>query len=179
VSLAAAMAKDHVRLEPLAEAHREALRAACAADPDIWSIYPMSFLSEAFDPSFDKMLGGRSFPFAVIQRGQLVGMTSYLDVDQGNGVVHIGRTYLEPAARGTGLNQAVKRLMLDRAFESGYRRAEFRVDTRNERSVAALEKLGAVREGILRRNLVTWTGFVRDTAVFSILRDEWLRARKA
>jgi RimJ/RimL family protein N-acetyltransferase len=63
--------------------------------------------------------------------------------------------------------------MLERAYAAGYRRVEFKVDTRNRRSMAAVEKLGAVREGTLRQNLLTWTGYRRDTAVYSILREEW------
>ncbi len=174
MSLAAPMADGEVRLEPLAEAHREPLRRACAEDPDIWAIYPMSFFGEAYDGAFDKCLRpGNTAGFAVYLRNELVGMSSYLDVEAKHGSVQIGRTYFVPRLRGTGFNARVKRLMLDRAFESGFRRAEFKVDTRNARSMAAILKLGAIQEGTLRKNLVTWTGYVRDTAVYSILTDEW------
>jgi RimJ/RimL family protein N-acetyltransferase len=104
-------------------------------------------------------------------------MSSYLDIEPKHGSVQIGRTFFVPRVRGTGINERVKRLMLDRAFGSGFHRAEFKVDTRNGRSMAAIEKLGAVREGTLRKNLVTWTGFQRDTAVYSILAEEWDRLR--
>jgi len=103
----------------------------------------------------------------------MVGMTSYLGIDEPNHVLEIGRTYFAPRARGTGFNGRVKRLMLDRAFDEGFTRVEFRIDTRNSRSMAAVEKLGAVREGRLRRNRITWTGHVRDTAIYSVLADEW------
>ncbi len=63
--------------------------------------------------------------------------------------------------------------MLRRAFDGGFRRVEFRVDERNKRSQAAMAKLGAVREGVMRADRITWTGHVRDTVLFSILRDEW------
>ena len=69
--------------------------------------------------------------------------------------------------------------MLKRAFEEGIRRVEFRVDARNARSQAAMPKLGAVREGVLRADRITWTGHVRDTVLFSILRDEWPPAHLA
>jgi RimJ/RimL family protein N-acetyltransferase len=85
----------------------------------------------------------------------------------------VGGTYYVPAERGTGLNSTVKRLLLDRAFASGFDRVQFSIDTRNGRSMRAVEKIGAVREGTLRRNRVTWTGYVRDTAVYSILAGEW------
>jgi RimJ/RimL family protein N-acetyltransferase len=78
-----------------------------------------------------------------------------------------------PRVRGTGINARVKRLMIDRAIACGFHRIEFKVDTRNGRSMAAIAKLGAVNEGILRKNLVTWTGYRRDTAVYSILAEEW------
>ncbi len=180
MTLAAPMAGGEVRLEPLREEHREALRQACAEDPDIWQIYPMSFIGEAFDPAFDKCLRpGNTVPFAVFLGADLAGMSSYLDIETKHGSVQIGRTYFVPRLRGTGFNAAVKRLMIDRAFASGFRRVEFKVDTRNGRSMAAIAKLGAVHEGVLRKNLITWTGYVRDTAIYSILPDEWpaLKAR--
>ena len=174
MTLSAAMADGEVRLEPLAETHREPLRRACAEDPDIWHIYPMSFLGEHFDTAFDKCLRpGNSLGFAAFLREEMVGMSSYLDIETKHGSVQIGRTFFVPRVRGSGFNRRVKQLMLDRAFANGFRRAEFKVDTRNGRSMAAIQKLGAIHEGTLRKNLVTWTGYVRDTAVYSILADEW------
>jgi RimJ/RimL family protein N-acetyltransferase len=67
----------------------------------------------------------------------------------------------------------MKTLLLDHAFDCGYRKVEFRVDTRNTRSMAAVLKLGATQEGVLRKNRITWTGYERDTAVFGLLREEW------
>jgi RimJ/RimL family protein N-acetyltransferase len=67
----------------------------------------------------------------------------------------------------------MKKLMIDHAFACGFTRIEFRVDTRNKRSMAAVLKLGAKHEGTLRRNRITWTGYVRDTAVFGLLEEEW------
>ena len=75
--------------------------------------------------------------------------------------------------RGTGLNARVKDLMIERAIDAGCRRIEFRVDARNLRSQAAMAKLGAVREGVIRAERITWTGHVRDTILFSILASEW------
>ena len=69
-------------------------------------------------------------------------------------------------------------VMLEHAFASGALRVQFRVDTRNKRSQAAVAKLGAVREGVLRRDRLTWTGYVRDTVVFSILDHEWPAAKQ-
>jgi len=168
------MRDGDLRLEPLGEEHRELLRAACAEDPAIWEIYPYSFYGEHFDAAFESCLGRpKERAFAAFDDAGMVGMTSYLGIDEPNHVLEIGRTYFAPRARGTGFNGRVKRLMLDRAFDEGFTRVEFRIDTRNSRSMAAVEKLGAVREGRLRRNRITWTGHVRDTAIYSVLADEW------
>jgi RimJ/RimL family protein N-acetyltransferase len=104
---------------------------------------------------------------------EFVGMSSFLGIDENRQVLEIGGTYYRPGFRGTGFNGRVKAMMLRRGFESGIRRVEFRVDIRNRRSQAAMKKLGAVREGVLRADRITWTGHVRDTVLFAILRNEW------
>ncbi|MEO0440298.1 MAG: GNAT family protein [Pseudomonadota bacterium] len=164
-----------VRLEPLKEHHLEPLRAACAEDKEIWDIYPVSMLDDNFDQAIHAFHDLKSWAqFAVIQSetGQVVGMTNYINPDQ-HGVVEIGGTYIAPSVRGSGFNDAMKKLMIDHAFANGFTRIEFRVDTRNKRSMAAVLKLGAVHEGTLRKNRITWTGYVRDTAVLGLLKDEW------
>jgi RimJ/RimL family protein N-acetyltransferase len=169
-----AMAHGDIRLEPLAEAHRTALKAACAEDREIWPIYAISYDPDHFDASFDALLArpnGRGF--AIFSGGALIGMSCYLGVDEARGVLEIGNTYYVPAMRGTGLNRTVKDLMIGRAIDSGFRRIEFRVDARNARSQAAMAKLGAVREGVIRAERITWTGHVRDTLLFSILASDW------
>ncbi len=165
-----------VRLEPLADRHREPLRAACAADPDIWDIYPYSLLGPHFDAWWDKVSGNR-LVFVAIHDGQLVGMSSFYDTDDAKNSTAIGGTYFMPAVRGTGVNRDVKRLMLGAAFGAGARRVEFHIDAINGRSRRAIEKIGAVFEGILRQDRVTWTGRVRDTCVYSILESEWPAVR--
>ena len=169
-----------LRLEPLAEGHRDVLRAACAEDRDIWPIYAVSYDPDHFDESFARLIGNPARQaFAVLLNGRLVGMSAYIGAEPERGVVEIGNTYFVPAVRGSGINRHVKSLMLDHAFAKGYRRVEFRVDARNTRSQAAVLKLGATREGVIRAERVTWTGHVRDTVLFSILADEWpaLRGR--
>lgn len=175
--LQAPMAEGDLSLEPLAEGHRAALKAACGQDAEIWSIYATSYDPDHFDASFDGLLAkpdGRSF--ALILGGRLVGMSSYIGIDLGRMVLEIGSTYYVPTVRGTGFNERVKALMIGRAIDCGFRRIEFRVDARNTRSQAAMAKIGGVREGVLRADRITWTGHVRDTVLFSILADEW-RAR--
>jgi RimJ/RimL family protein N-acetyltransferase len=168
------MADGEIRLERLAEAHRPALKAACAEDSEIWPIYAISYNPDHFDASFDALLARpNGCGFAVFSGDRLIGMSCYLGIEPARGVLEIGNTYYVPAQRGTGLNRRVKDLMIGRAMLCGFRRIEFRVDARNARSQAAMAKLGAVREGLIRAERITWTGHVRDTVLFSILAREW------
>ncbi len=172
------LAGRHVRLEPLAEAHRESLRAACAADQEIWQIYPWSMLGEHFDLWWDKSLTPESVwnLFAVVLGGGVVGVTGF-PPEAAPGVVLVGGTYFRPEVRGGPANPESKRLLLEHAFSAGARRVVFNVDPVNERSRAAMRKLGAVEEGVARQASITWTGRVRDLVVFSILADEWPSVR--
>jgi RimJ/RimL family protein N-acetyltransferase len=167
-----------VRLEPMGEAHREDLRAACDADPRTWTeLYPFSWAGEHFDPTWTRLANdiaeGRTIGFAVTIDGRCIGLSCYSAIDRDQASVEIGGTYYHPDHRGGAVNPATKRLMLGNAFDSGCRRAVFRVDAINARSRAAVLKLGATQEGILRQDRVTWTGRIRDTVIFSILADEW------
>ena len=171
------MSKGDLALEPLAETHRADLKAACAQDQEIWPIYAISYDPDHFDESFDALLARpNTLGFAIFLGGRLVGMSCFLGIEEARGVLEIGNTYYIPQMRGTGLNRRVKDLMIGRAVDRGFRRIEFRVDSRNARSQAAMAKLGAVREGVIRAERITWTGHVRDTILFSILADEWRRA---
>ena len=168
------MSGDGCRAELFEERHRDALRAACAEDPDIWAIYANNFGPAGFDASIDLYCSStRNRTFVLFDGDELAGMSSYLGIDDSRQVLEIGGTYYRPHLRGTGFNRRVKDMMLERAFACGIRRVEFRVDKRNERSQAAMKKLGAVREGVLRADRITWTGHVRDTVLFAILKDEW------
>jgi RimJ/RimL family protein N-acetyltransferase len=164
----------HIMVLPLAEEHREGLRACCDPDDPVWQVYPYNMSGTAFDPLFD---AARANParvtLAVLVDGLVRGTTSYMAITPDRQGLEIGGTLMAQGARGTGLNARVKKLLLDRAFAAGFRRVEFRVDERNARSQAAVLKLGATKEGVLRAERITWTGHVRDTGVFSILSDEW------
>ena len=166
---------DHdLRLVPITEAHREGLRAACAEDTEIWKMYPLSFIGERFDASFAGLMNADSrLAYAITLDGAIVGMTAWHDFSAAKRTTHIGNSYIAPRLRGTGLNQRIKKLMIDHAVAAGFRRIGFMVDARNTRSQRAVEKIGGVREGVLRAERVTWTGHVRDTVMFSILADEW------
>lgn len=168
------LADGDLRLAKLGEQHREALRAVCATDDDIWPIYSSSFGPDHFDASFDALTGaGGRMPYAIFDGDRLIGMTAWLRPDVSAQTVEIGNSFLHPDARGTGFNGRVKRLMIDHAFGVGMRRIEFRIDERNKRSQAAVAKLGCFKEATLRSERITWTGHVRDTALWSLLATEW------
>lgn len=177
LGLAVPLADGDVRLELMADHHVEPLRAACMRDAEIWDIYPVSWHGPHFDAALAATQAAERddgwVRYAVLLSGAVVGMTCYIRPDAANHAVELGSTYIEPSARGTGLNGVMKRLMIDHAIACGFTRIEIRVDSRNLRSMAAVRKLGAVQEGILRRNRVTWTGHVRDTVLFSLLAEDW------
>jgi RimJ/RimL family protein N-acetyltransferase len=172
--LAEPMIGENCAAELFEERHRDALRAACGEDSEIWEIYANNFGPDGFDDSIEAYTSNpRNRTFVLFEGEELAGMSSYLGIDEGRQVLEIGGTYYRPHLRGTGFNRRVKDMMLARAFDCGIRRVEFRVDLRNQRSQAAMKKLGAVREGVLRADRITWTGHVRDTVLFAILKDEW------
>jgi hypothetical protein len=167
------MTGDGCRAELFSERYREPLKAACAEDGQIWQIYANNFGPDGFDNSVDRYVSPANRTFVLFDGDELAGMSSFIGIDAGRQVLEIGGTYYRPHLRGSGFNRRVKDMMLARAFECGVRRVEFRVDIRNGRSQAAMKKLGAVREGIIRADRITWTGHVRDTVLFSILKEEW------
>ncbi len=176
-----------VRLEPLTEAHREPLRAACDADPEVWAaLYPNPMNGEHLDVWWRRIereqAAGSIQAYAGIAANRVVGCSTFV-LDPPNRRVEIGNTYWRPEARGGAVNPESKMLMLARAFtagglyESGAVVVQFKVDAINARSRAAVAKLGARLDGILRRDRIVWTGRLRDTCVFSILAEEWPMVR--
>jgi N-acetyltransferase len=173
-----------VRLEPLAEVHREPLRIA-ADDERIWRHTITVACGPGFDEWFNEALAGlaagRRGPFAVRRLADetLIGSTSYLDVALKHKRLEIGSTWYRPECWGTALNPECKLLLLGHAFDVlGVNRVALITDRENERSRAAIAKLGAVQEGVLRSHMVVQTGRVRDTVVFSITATEWPAVRE-
>jgi RimJ/RimL family protein N-acetyltransferase len=173
-----------VRLEPLEERHRAEMIAAAEADPTIFRHMPYPVESHGFGPSFDWLLkefeAGRWIPHAVrAQDGRLVGQSCYLTIRPRDAGVEIGGTWYRREAQGTAVNPAAKLALLGNAFASGAERVEFKTDALNAQSRAALTKLGATFEGVHRRHMKRPNGTWRDSAYFSIIREEWpvIRAR--
>lgn len=172
------LAGRFLRLQPFAPALKEEVRAAVDCDPETWAIMPVNPMGAGFDAYWAATCGappGERMAYAIRRSNddRVIGMSTYYTGLVSQGGVEIGTSFLHPDARGGPANPEAKLLLLDHAFNSGAARVQFRVDTRNRRSQAAVAKLGAVREGVLRRDRLTWTGYIRDTVVFSILDHEW------
>jgi RimJ/RimL family protein N-acetyltransferase len=117
---------------------------------------------------------GKLIPFRVSRPdGRFAGITTYLSPDAISRNVEIGMTMYTEDAQGTEVNPAAKRLLLAHAFQCGAVRVQFNIDQRNTRSQAAVKKLGATQEGVLRDNRILPNGVLRSTVVFSILTSEW------
>lgn len=169
----------HVRLEPLTAAHAAGLWAASA--PAIYRFKPYVVRSEADMAGFVARLqracaAGEGLGFATIDRatGAVIGSSSYFAADAAHRRVEIGGTWVTPARQRTAVNTEAKYLMLRHAFEElGCLRVEFKTDRLNETSRRALERIGAVEEGIFRNHMVMPDGRVRDSVYYSIVDREW------
>lgn len=171
----------HIRLEPLSEAHVDDL-CEVGLHPEIWR----HMLYGNID-SREKMLAfvrnllarqarGTDLPFAVIfpQTGRAIGCTRYLDIRPRDRGVEIGGTWYGLAYQRTAVNTESKYLLLRHAFEEwGCIRVQFKTDLRNERSQRAIERLGAVKEGVLRNHMITPDGTIRHSVYYSIIDSEW------
>jgi RimJ/RimL family protein N-acetyltransferase len=171
-----------VRMEPLIPEHKEQIRAAIDCDSASWSIMLVNPVGAGFEEYWSASCGAsptERLPYAIrrLSDGRVVGTSTYFMTSAKHGGVEIGATFLRPDVRASPVNPEAKILMLGHAFDCGAVRVQFKVDIRNERSQAAVAKLGAVREGVLRRDTRTWTGHIRDTVVFSILDSEWPAVR--
>jgi RimJ/RimL family protein N-acetyltransferase len=165
-----------VRLEPIAERHREGLRAAAEREPQIHRYTNMYTLG--FDRWFDLALASElEVPFVVHVAGQPVGSSRYLNIESSHRRVEIGWTWLERAQWGTGANIETKYLLLRRAFEDwGAMRVEFKTDARNLRVRGALLGVGASFEGIFRKHMIL-PDSIRDSAWYAIVDDDWPRVK--
>lgn len=170
LGLLAVLADGPLQMVPLGEHHRAALRAACAEDLEIWQMYGLSYGPGHFDESFDGLLANPArLPFVILVDEELAGMTAWINTDPKWLSSEIGNTYLRPCFRGGAINGAMKRLLFFHGFACGLKRIYLHVDVRNQRSQAACRKVGATFEGVLRNHMITWTGYERDTVVFSVV----------
>jgi RimJ/RimL family protein N-acetyltransferase len=174
----------HVRLEPITPELREEMRGAVDCDPAAWEIMSINGCGEGFAEWWAMATrqsdSGERVVFAIrrLSDKRVVGTSSYLGVDRLNRGLEVGATFLHPDVRSGPVNPESKLLMLANAFDAGAIRVQFTVDMRNARSQAAVLKLGASQEGVLRNHKITWTGHVRDSAIFSITDYDWPGAKE-
>jgi len=179
----------HVRLEPLTMAHADAL-AAAAADGELWNtqvtIIPRpEGMNDYIQFALDGLTQGNQLPFVIKavarpsararqNNGEIVGSTRFYEIRPHDRAAAIGYTWLAKGAQRTPINTECKLLLLRHAFEQWRcHRVELITDVLNEQSRAAILRLGAKQEGILRKHLILPNGRIRDSVVFSIIDEEW------
>ena len=169
-----------VRLEPLQLEHFDALWSI-GQDPDLWKMAPYQIntgekMRTYIRAALDGHELGIALPFVTIeqQTDRIVGSTRFGNIDAPNHHAEIGWTWIGKAWQRTAVNTEAKFLMLQHAFETWHCiRVEFKTDVLNERSRAAIARLGAKQEGIFRHHMITESGRLRDSIYFSIINDEW------
>jgi RimJ/RimL family protein N-acetyltransferase len=176
---------QHVRLEPLGLSHSDALVEA-ASDGELWNlpytIVPSKETIAAYvGRTLEKQEQGRELPFTIFDkaRNEIVGSTRYTDIDEPNRKLEIGYTWLARRAQRTAINTEAKYLLLKHAFEDlKCVRVELVTDVLNERSQAAILRIGGKQEGILRNHMILPNGRIRDSVCFSIIDAEWPGVKK-
>jgi RimJ/RimL family protein N-acetyltransferase len=170
-----------VRLEPLSTTQISAL-ASAGKDKSIWKymvygdLSPMGDMKKWVNDLLSVQSAGTDLPFTVVHKGSgtIIGATRYLEMRPPHRSLEIGGTWYAPEYQGTAVNPECKYLLLKYAFEEmKCIRVQFKADQRNERSLRAIERLGAVREGVLRNHLILPDGMIRNSVYFSILDREW------
>jgi RimJ/RimL family protein N-acetyltransferase len=169
-----------VRLVPLTLAHVPGL-ARVGLDPELWRWIPSPVASEAemytyVEVALEEQRRGAAIPFATLEQatGAVIGSTRFANISAADRRVEIGWTWVARAHQRTGANTEAKLLMLTHAFETLRAvRVELKTDALNEQSRAAILRLGAKEEGILRKHRLTSSGRWRDTVYFSVLDEEW------
>lgn len=170
----------HVRLEPLAKSHLAGL-AEAGLDEELWKWIPIPVrthheMAAYIETALDEQERGVALPFAIVEKatGRVIGSTRYGNIDRGHHRVEIGWTWVARDWQRTAVNTEAKYLLLKHAFETlGCMRVELKTDSLNERSRAAILRLGAREEGIFRNHMITASGRIRHTVYFSIIDSEW------
>jgi N-acetyltransferase len=170
----------HIRLEPLSQAHHADLTAV-GLEEDLWRWIPAPVrtaeeMTAYIDTALQEQSRGVSLPFAIVEKsaGRVTGSTRYGNIERTHRRVEIGWTWVAKPWQRTAANTEAKFLLLKHAFETlGCMRVELKTDSLNERSRAAILRIGAKEEGTFRNHMITASGRVRHTVYFSILDSEW------
>ncbi|MCV6604558.1 MAG: GNAT family N-acetyltransferase [Porticoccaceae bacterium] len=179
------LAGEHVTLEPMSTDHVAGLQQACA-DGDLWKLWYTSVPSpETTEMYVAEALHGQSngamLPFVVCHKesGRIIGSTRFCNIDSVHQRLEIGYTWYSKSYQRTSVNSECKLLLLQHAFESLQAIAvEFRTHWHNRASRAAIARLGAKQDGVLRNHQRSPDGSYRDTVVFSIINTEWSVVRQ-
>jgi RimJ/RimL family protein N-acetyltransferase len=171
---------EQLRLEPLSPSYHAGLCEIGLVE-DLWRWIPKQILTPAdmkeyIDLALTERANGVSMPFAQIDRasGRVIGSTRYMNIEKAHRRLEIGATWIAPAWQRTAINTESKYLLLRHAFEDlGCMRVELKTDSLNEKSRAAILRIGAKEEGIFRNHMITSTGRVRHTVYFSVIDSEW------
>jgi len=174
------LSTTRIRLELIQDQHLEHLKKY-AFDENLWSYSTIKIRNEVdFKKYFNQALRmtkqttQRAFVVYDLQENEYVGMTRLYGFDSKNKSTKIGFTWYDSKVQGSGINGHCKYLILKYAFEElAIERIELNADLRNERSIAAMKKIGFIQEGILRKSIYLPDGHKRDTVIFSMLKDEW------
>lgn len=169
-----------VRLVPLERSHRDDLVKA-ASDGKLWELWYSSVPSEAtidayLDSAFEEQAAGRALCFSIVHvySEEIIGSTRFCNIDAANRRVEIGYTWYAKRYQRTGVNTRSKYLLLKLAFEErDCISVAFLTNFHNRASRKSISRLGAKQDGILRNHRINDQGVIRDTVVFSIIREEW------
>src|SRR5882757_3801698 len=169
-----------VRLEPLAKTHLAGL-ADVGLDEELWRWIPTAVrtreeMAAYIETALSEQNHGVSLPYAIVEKatGRTIGSTRYGNIDRTHHRVEIGWTWVARDWQRTAVNTEAKYLLLKHAFETlGCMRVELKADSLNERSRAAILRIGAREEGIFRNHIITASGRIRHTVYFSIIDSEW------
>jgi N-acetyltransferase len=172
-----------VYLEPIGEQHREMFRPL-ARDERIWEFNKALLIDATFDEQFNQnfdeametasVYGGQGFAIRAVCDDSPIGMTRFHSVDRPNKTLEIGWTWYIPTVWGKVHNKECKLLLLQYVFETlHFNRAQFKVAHQNIRSQKAVEKIGGVKEGVIRKSGYRKDGTIRDNVIFSIIDEEW------
>jgi RimJ/RimL family protein N-acetyltransferase len=175
----------HVRLEPLALDHLDAL-CEVGLDEELWALIPVRAQTrEGMQTYIEVALrlqeSKSALPFVTIEQstGRVVGSTRFMSIDAPNRHVEIGSTWIAKPWQRTAINTEAKFLMLRYAFETlGCLRVELKTDSLNEKSQKAILRIGAKQEGTFRNHMICWNGRIRHTVWFSVIDSEWLEVKK-
>jgi RimJ/RimL family protein N-acetyltransferase len=176
---------QRVKIVPMETKHTEELFAA-GGSLDIWTYMPMVVqtfgdMERLVNDALKEREQGTQFPFVIFDKdaSKLVGSTRFLDISATNRSLEIGWTWLSPSVWRTKVNTECKYLLFKHCFETlGTIRVQLKTDSRNLRSQKAIERIGGVKEGVIRNHRILSDGYRRHSVYYSVIDEEWLGVKE-